>query len=57
MEMDTMGTHVETYSADKITRIREKVECVFGRSSTWDDVTISKRYNLTDDGDLVMILR
>jgi len=57
MEMGTMGTHVETYSTDKITRIREKIEVVFGRSSTWNDVTISKRYNLTDDGDLIMILR
>jgi hypothetical protein len=34
MEMGTMGTHVETYSTDKITRIRNKIEVVFGRPST-----------------------
>lgn len=52
-----MGMHVETYSADKITRIREKIAVVFGSPSTWDDITIANRYNLTPDGDLVMILR
>ena len=57
MEMSTMGTRVETYSTDKITRIREKIEVVFGRPSTWDDKAISKRYNITPDGDLIMILR
>ena len=57
MGMSTIGTHGETHSTDKITRIREKIEVVFGRPSTWDDLTISKRYNLTDDGDLIMILR
>ena len=57
MEMDRMGTHVETYSTEKIMRIREKIEVVFGAASTWDDVTIAKRYNITGDGDLIMIIR
>jgi hypothetical protein len=42
---------------DKVTRIREKIEIVFGRAITWDDKTISERYDITNDGDLIMILR
>jgi hypothetical protein len=57
MGMGTMGTHVETYSTEKIMRIREKIEVVFGSRSTWDDLTISQRYNITPEGDLIMILR
>jgi len=52
-----MGTHFAKYDDEKITRIREKIVEVFGSPSTWDDVTISKRYNVTPDGDLIMILR
>jgi len=52
-----MGTRIEKYDGEKITRIREKIELVFGRASTWDDVTISEKYNITSDGDLIMILR
>ena len=44
------------YDSDKITKIREKIEVIFGSASTWDDVTISERYNITGDGDLIMIL-
>jgi len=57
MQMGRIGTHITKYDSDKITKIREKIEVVFGRASTWDDVTISKRWNITDDGDLIMILR
>jgi hypothetical protein len=57
MEMCKMGTHFETYSTDKISRIREKIEVIFGAASTWDDVKITKRYNITGDGDLIMIIR
>ena len=28
------------YDSGKITKIREKIEVVFGRASTWDDVAI-----------------
>ena len=52
-----MGTRTAKYDGEKITRIREKIELVFGRASTWDDVTISEKYNITSDGDLIMILR
>ena len=45
------------YDNEKINRIREKIEVIFGSASTWDDVTISERYNITGDGDLIMILR
>lgn len=56
MAMGT-GTPVANYTDEKIAKIREKIEVVFGRPSTWDDVTISQRYNITGDGDLIMILR
>ena len=57
MEIGSMGTQVETYSTEKIMRIREKIEIVFGSASSWTDAAISKRYNITPDGDLIMILR
>ena len=57
METGRMGTRTAKYDGEKITRIREKIELVFGRASTWDDVTISEKYNITSDGDLIMILR
>ena len=57
MEMGGIGTRIAKYDGEKITKIREKIEVVFGRASTWDDVTISERYNITGDGDLIMILR
>lgn len=49
-------TRLAKYDGEKITKIREKIELVFGRSSTWDDVTISEKYNISNDGDLIMIL-
>ena len=52
-----MQIDLARYDSDKITRIREKIEIVFGKASTWDDVTISKRWNITGDGDLIMIIR
>jgi hypothetical protein len=50
-------TRIAKYDGEKITQIREKIELVFGRSSTWDDVTISERYNISSEGHLIMILR
>jgi hypothetical protein len=57
MEMRRMGICIAKYDSEKLTKIREKIELVFGRASTWDDVTISERYNITGDGDLIMIIR
>ena len=57
MEMRRIGTRIAKYDSDKITKIREKIEVVFGRASTWDDVTISEKWNITGDGDLIMIVR
>ena len=57
MEMGRLGTRIAKYDCEKITKIREKIEVVFGSASTWDDVTISQKYNITGDGDLIVILR
>jgi len=57
MENGRIRTSIAKYDGDKITKIRKKIELVFGRASTWDDVTISERYNITVDGDLIMIIR
>ena len=57
MEMGTLGTRTVKYDSDKITKIREKIEVVFRRPSTWNDAAISERYNITPDGDLIMIVR
>ncbi|WP_321507717.1 hypothetical protein [uncultured Methanoregula sp.] len=48
---------VAKYDREKIAKIREKISIVFGRPSTWDDVAISERYNITPDGDLIMIVK
>jgi len=48
---------VANYDREKLTKIREKISVVFGRASTWDDAAISERYNITPDGDLIMILK
>jgi len=45
------------YDCEKITHIREKINEVFESECLLDDATLSERYNLTDDGDLIMILR
>jgi hypothetical protein len=50
-------TSIARPDVEKITRIRQKIEIVFGRASTWDNATISERYDITVDGDLIMILR
>lgn len=57
METRRTVTPSAPYDSRKIAQIREKIEIVFGRPSSWDDLTISKRYNITGDGDLIMIIR
>jgi len=51
-----MGTRFAKYNREKITQIREKIKVVFDEKSLLDDLSLSQRYNLTDKGDLVMIL-
>ena len=54
MNAGAMGT---PYDDEKITRIREKIEVVFGSASTMGDKALCEQYNITPDGDLIMILR
>ena len=48
---------IAKYDCDKITQIREKIKIVFESECLLDDVTISEKYNISGDGDLIMILR
>jgi hypothetical protein len=57
LDTKKLELHIVKYDFEKVTRIREKIAVIFGRASTWDDKTISERYNITPDGDLIMILR
>ena len=50
-------THPVHYDPEKIARIREKISLVFGRHSAGDDATIAERYNITPDGDLIVIMK
>jgi hypothetical protein len=52
-----MNTPPAKYDREKIARIREKIAVVFGRASTLDDAAISDRYNITPDGDLIMMIK
>lgn len=52
-----MGTRIAKYNKEKMIQIREKIKVVFEEESLLDDATLSERYNLTDNGDLLMILR
>ena len=52
-----MGIHIAKYDGEKITKIREKIKIVFESECLLDDAIISERYNITCDGDLIMILR
>ena len=52
-----MGTCIAKFDSEKITQIREKIKVVFESECLLDDVTISEKYNISGDGDLIMILR
>ena len=52
-----IGTGISKYDSEKITHIREKIKVVFECECLLDDVTISEKYNITSDGDLIMILK
>ena len=45
------------YDYEKLRKIRDKIRIVFGRECAMDDSLLSKRYTLTESGDLVMIIR
>lgn len=47
----------EQYSVQTPGRIREKIREVFGRDTSMHDDILLKRYTLSSEGDLVMILR
>ena len=48
---------VPGYDTERLRRIRYKIRIVFGRETAMDDVLLSRRYTLTENGDLVMIVR
>jgi len=52
-----MGTYIAKFDSEKITQIREKIKVVFESECLLDDVIISERYDVTCDGDLILILR
>ena len=55
-ERENRNLHTK-YDGEKIIKIREKIKFVFESECLLDDMTISERYNITSDGDLIMILR
>jgi hypothetical protein len=57
IEMGRMRTCIAKYDSEKIIQIREKIKVVFESECLLDDVIISERYDVTCDGDLIMILR
>jgi hypothetical protein len=57
MQNNTWKPRPAKYDNEKLSRIREKIKDVFGEESALDDFTLSDRYNLSRDGDLIMILR
>ena len=52
-----MGTRIAKYDGEKITQIREKYKVVFESECLLNDENLSEQFKLTDEGDLVMILR
>jgi len=51
------GTTAEFSDREKIQRIREKMREIFGGDIAISDALLSRRYTITLEGDLVMILR
>ncbi|GAB6286777.1 MAG: hypothetical protein STSR0009_29800 [Methanoregula sp.] len=46
-----------TCDRQKLQQIREKIHQVFDRDCTMNDTMLLKRYTLSSDGDLIMIVR
>ena len=57
IEMGRMGTCIAKFDSEKILQIREKIKIVFESECLLDDEIISERFDVTCDGDLIMILR
>lgn len=57
MEIGRIGTHRMNSDTEKIMQLRQKIRDVFECECLLDDATMAERYNLTNDGDLVMILK
>jgi hypothetical protein len=55
--MPGTGLPQEYNNIQKLHRIRKKIKEVFGRETSLNDDLLSKRYTLSNDGDLIMILR
>jgi hypothetical protein len=45
------------YDGEKLLKIREKIREVFGRETVMNDAVLSRHYNISPDGDLIMIIR
>ena len=45
------------FDHEKIGKIRDKIRIVFGSDCAIDDYELSKKYTLTESGELVMIVR
>ena len=41
---------------ERIRRIREQIQLVFGRESRWTDAELEQHFTLSDRGELIMIL-
>jgi hypothetical protein len=48
------STHADDY--ESLHRIRQKFQIVFGNTCTLKDDILRKRYRVSSDGDLVMII-
>jgi hypothetical protein len=57
MSTGTMGARRAKYDDEKITRIRQRIEIVFGSASMMNDAALCERYNITPEGELLMTLR
>jgi hypothetical protein len=44
-------------SVQTFTRLRQKIKDVFGQETSMNDDMLQKRYTLSSDGDLILILR
>jgi hypothetical protein len=49
--------NMATSTSHRIVQIRQKIKEVFGWDCTMKDDVLVKRYTMTSDGELIMILR
>ncbi len=55
--MSSLAKPQEHYNVQKLCMIREKIKEVFGQETSMNDDVLSKRYTISSEGDLIMILR